>query len=246
MVVNQYDEQGRVICQECKKSFKFITAQHLNKMHGMTTLEYKEKYPGYVFSSKEFRAREKYLKTEIFSTVQENKDTISDNTIKDIDEEIKIENVDTFDIDKIPNIDPKITEKSKNFFEEVKTFSEKIINKYPNPNKVIHKDKLKILDFLLIYFQDIKNSYFVEKRNPTGKLEYRLITDIAVPSLKINIEFPDTFWHNSDIQKESRDLKLKNDGWTIININGKKPSIDSIKNILNKFKLMWINNQILN
>lgn len=43
-----YDEDGKVICQVCKKSFHFITPRHLN-LHNMTSNEYKEKYNAPVF-----------------------------------------------------------------------------------------------------------------------------------------------------------------------------------------------------
>jgi hypothetical protein len=227
--MNQYDEKGLVICQECGKSFGQITVQHL-KLHNMSQAEYKTKYPNYSVTGKPFRAKQKFKNIKIFN------DSPSEIPLP---EEIKIEETNEFDLDKIPIVSKEFANDISAFIEEVKTFTEEDkIHNYPDPTNSIHKDKLKILNFLLFYFKDLKNSYFIEKKNIFGILEYRLITDICIPSRKINIEFPNTFWHNRDIPKDNRDNMLKNSGWRIIDINTIRPTVTDVKNALKKFNLI--------
>jgi len=236
--MDQYNETGMVICQECGKPFNAITVQHLNKSHNMSIVEYKQKYEGFPLVSQGFSAKQRLKGVKLF---KESPDIIVDE-IKDepieITQEIKIEDCDDFDLDKIPIIPKDFTESVSNFIEEVKQFTNENKLEFPDPNNIIHKDKLKILNFLLSYFHDIKNSYYIEKTNISGHLEYRLITDICIPKEKLNIEFPNTFWHNMDVPKRNRDSILKNDGWIIIDIPGAKPSISDIKNILKDLKLI--------
>ena len=152
----------------------------------------------------------------------------------------KIEDFGMTDLDKIPVVPKDYINQVSNFIEEVKSFTnEQNLPTYPDPNNIIHKDKMKFLNFLLSYFGlDVKNSFFIDRINRTGGVEERLVTDIAIPSMKINIEFPNTFWHNFDIAKANRDYKLKLMGWKIIDIKGTKPSIQDLKDALKKYDLI--------
>lgn len=239
--MNQYDEKGMVICQECGKSFSQITNQHL-KFHQITIPEYKIKYPDFPISSESFKAKQKFKKVNVFNDppVNEPLTNLEDLEIKShqIQEEIKIEETNEFDLDKIPVVSKEFANEVSNFIEEVKSFTEENKIKFPDPRNIIHKDKLKILNFLLYYFQDLKNSYFIEKINKSGMLESRLITDICIPSRMLDIEFPNAFWHNRDVPKHNRDTTLKESGWKIIDINESKPTITDVKNALKKFNLI--------
>jgi hypothetical protein len=245
--MNKYDEKGMVICQECGKTFKQLTVQHL-KLHQLTTPEYKIKYPDFPISSESFKAKQKFKNVDVFEKPLE-VDNISlesqpvitkplEDIKPKIKEEIKIEETNEFDLDKIPVVSKEFANEVSNFIEEVKSFTEENKIKFPDPRNIIHKDKLKILNFLLYYFQDLKNSYFIEKINKSGMLESRLVTDICIPSRKIDIEFPNAFWHNRDVPKHNRDTTLKESGWIIIDINESRPTITDVKNALKKFKLI--------
>lgn len=215
-----YDQNGYPICQICGKSFKMINEKHLMKFHNIEYSEYKKKYN----NTYPLRAGQ----------IPELKKPIEEEIIK---EEVKIE---SFDLDKIPVINKNEINDVYNFIEEVKSFSKDVVTTYPDPTGIIHSNKLKILNYLLTLFplSELKNSYFVEKYSKSGFLEERLITDIVLIRRKINLEFPNTFWHNRDIPKENRDSKLRSMGYKIIDILGSKPSIEDVKSALKKFNLL--------
>lgn len=228
-----------VICKECGKEFKVITVQHLKKEHNMDFTEYKNKYPGVKTVSEAVSKTNSFKNSNLFkkSKTLNQEDIIIDKE----EQEIKIEECDDFDLDKIPIIPKEFTESVSNFIEEVKTFTKETpskISEFPDPTNSINKDKLKILSYLVSLFPDLKNSYFVEKLSISGSLEFRLVTDMCLPSKRIDFEFPNTFWHNQDIQKSSRDSMLKNIGWKIIDFPGPKPSLTEIKEILKINKLI--------
>jgi len=234
--MEHYDEKGMVICQECKKAFHLITKKHLMKHHNITLLEYKVKYLDFPTCSKSFSAKQRLKNVNVFKVPTDTSDKLIDEPTK---EEIKIEDFGSIEIDKIPKVPKEYAETVSNFIEEVKEFTKDFDSTYPNPNNIIHKDKIKFLNFLLMYFgNDVKNSYFVNKMTKNGSIEERLVTDIAIVSLKINFEFPGTFWHNMDIPKVNRDFKLKTMGWKIIDIPGPKPSLSDFKEILKKNNLI--------
>jgi hypothetical protein len=235
--MEHYNERGMAICQECGKELNILSKQHL-KIHDMTFLEYKEKYPGYPTVSKSFSAKQRMKNVKLFEKTKE--DILLDEPKKEIiKKEIEIEDFGDIELDKIPLVPKDYIEQVSDFIEEVKTFSKEQTSNlhYPDPNNIIHKDKIKFLNFLLTYFPDVKNSYFIDKCN-NGITEERLVTDISIPSLRINIEFPNTFWHNIDIPKSSRDYKLKLLGWKVLDIPGTKPSMEEFKDILKKFKVI--------
>ncbi len=69
---------------------------------------------------------------------------------------------------------------------------------------MISPDKLHILNYLVnIFTKDkIENNFYVEKKFLNGAIDYRFITDIAIPSLMLDIEFNKAFWHNYDRPKK--------------------------------------------
>lgn len=235
---NQFDEIGKVICQECLKSFNMITPTHLMKSHSMTIKEYKDKYPEVEFVSKSVSAKHRNKNVKIFK--EEPKENSIDNPI-DLIYEVQVEDLNENNIETIPKISTELTNKVSTFIEEVKELTEEKQDiQFPNPNNSINKNKIEILNLFLKYFniRDIKNSYYIEKINLSGHLEYRLITDICIPRLKIVFDFPKCFWHNVDVVKHSRDTILKNDGWIIIDINSIRPSAEEVKNVLKKIDLI--------
>lgn len=225
--MEKYNEQGKVICQECGKAFNIISPTHLGKSHSMTLDEYRKRYDGFPVASQSFGAKQKFGESTLLNQKPE---------------EIPIEPTTEFDLDKIPIISKDIKDSVNDFLKEVKDFSREVptekISFTNQPN--IHKSKAKLLNFLSSYFPDIKNSFFIEKYNIAGSLQYRLVTDICSPVNQIDFEFPDAFWHNKDIPKNSRDLKLKADGWKIIDVKGPSPTIVDMKKILVKNNLIWL------
>ena len=225
---NEIDENGKIICQICNIHSGCINTNHLKK-HGLTLNEYKEMYPGINVVSQSFKEAKGRGRKKTEGDVKITEDIIMDEVPIKAQEipEVKIEDLKTR-IDRIR----KISSEFEDVLKDDDLSSNPFYSTYPDLSNNIPKDKIKILSFIMSYFPDVVNSYFIEKISLGGSLEYKLITDIAIPSKKIDIEFPDAFWHNKDIQKHIRDNRLENDGWKIINIRGFKPSIDFVKNRL--------------
>lgn len=239
--MEHFDEKGKVICQECGKSYGMITSLHL-RSHDMTVAEYREKYQDFPVASNVAKARHRYRNVNVFDETKvepPKNEYITDEIIirEEIEPEVKVENFAEIDIDKIPIVSKdKIDEVSSKIENEIPKNLE--FKSFPNPGNV-HKDKLVFLDFLYTFLSkyDIENSYFVNVMNCQVVSE-RIVTDISIPLLKIDIEFPDTFWHNKDMPKYLRDSKLKTLGWTIIEIPGVKPDIKVLEESLKKIKLI--------
>ena len=64
--MEEFNEKGQVICQECGKAYNQLTVQHV-KMHGMSFEDYKNKYPNLSTVSKSFSAKQKLRNTKVFN-----------------------------------------------------------------------------------------------------------------------------------------------------------------------------------
>ena len=83
---NFYDEDGKVICQVCQKSFHFITPRHLN-LHGITSDEYKEKYNAPLFKKDFYTEGKKRGKPSVIekqSVIEELIEFKENDEIKDL------------------------------------------------------------------------------------------------------------------------------------------------------------------
>jgi hypothetical protein len=93
-------------------------------------------------------------------------------------------------------------------------------------------DKIKgqVFDCLRSFFSNVKSNYIIREKLIDGTLELEFITDFADPVLKVDIEFPNTFWHNiPQYDDPNRDKKLEAKGWKIITIKGKSPKYKDIQ-----------------
>jgi len=120
----------------------------------------------------------------------------------------------------------------------LKEFISKRPKLFKDESGLVPKDKADIINFLMQHFDNIKYNYFIEKLSISGHLDYRLVTDIVDVERKINFEFPDAFWHNKDVQKNYRDSKLQSDGWLIVDIYSKAPSVRDVESELKKRNLI--------
>jgi len=223
---------GKIECMECKKFFSIITQTHL-KLHNITLSEYKLKYPNAPTRSDESIVRSKQIRNNIFE--KEDTDIITDEDQKNI--EIILDNMKDRASTILKQIEksPKLNNLDYPKIEELNDFK---IVEFDNPGGYIHQDKVDILSFLLSKFQDVKNNFFVEKVLINGAMEYRYVTDIVLYNRKINIEFPNSFWHNFDVAKASRDSHLTRDGWKIINVNSTNHKVSDVIEELKKHNLI--------
>jgi len=204
-----YDD-SKVTCEICKKQYRLISPLHL-KTHNTTMAQYRLRYPDAPLVSKGTRDRMKVSLTESIrkSKVKEVDIGETENHKDDIvEEEVKIEEPEVEEIiveEEVEEITPVVEEE---------TFS----LKKDNLDKII-RSKEEILDILLTYFSNVKMDYLIRKLNLTNNLIYEHITDFCDPVLKVVIDFPNTFFHNTDRYVNlARDATLENDGWKIIKI----------------------------
>lgn len=207
------DNDSSICCRICGYQAKIITPSHL-KIHSTTMEDYRKTYPNAPVVCED--TKRKLTKTS-----------------KDKAERVKIAKTQTIlnEIQRSPKIEslPKIEIKGDNI---VKKIDNLIICNISSDGEV-SRDKAEILYFLQNRFGGDKvfNNYYVEKMIVNQYLEYKIITDIAIPSLKIDLEFPNCFWHNSDVRrpKDLRDIVLKRDGWRVIDITNVNPNSEDVK-----------------
>lgn len=139
--------------------------------------------------------------SEIFNKYWENKDKIieerkSSGFYKRVSERMKINN---------PMFKKDVVKRSRS--KALKTIAE---------NKSISNPQRQLFEIVKSIYQDTEIEYPIKTNNCM-----RFI-DVAIPSLKIALEFDGTYWHNLPGRKESdivRDNELKEIGWTIYHFN---------------------------
>jgi very-short-patch-repair endonuclease len=206
-----FNEDGKVICQICGKPFMVISPRHLSGKHNIKYGEYKLRFPDAPFSNAEFAARSKFGKEKgIF-----NDDEVQVEELGDIQKE--------FDGLEDPEIHDEMEIDISKLTETVR--------KYKDP---MQEKKSRILDHLRTFFSNIQQDFMIQLIDGGGKLHEEYITDFADPILKVNIEFPDTFWHNQGNVDLMRDEKMKMYGWKIIKISGAAPSLSKMTEIISQ------------
>jgi hypothetical protein len=252
----------KIECKECGKMMHMITVQHLRLHNIQTTNEYKIRWPGEPIKSEKTITKELNTKKypdmfqQISPIVQQISPIVQEDIITDepqIPQKINLielgneivnesENSILKQIERSPIINkssmPKIEELDLSFITKLDEFKKIEILEYPNPIGLITKDKMILLNFLLSKFTDVQNNYFIEGFSINNIMIYKYVTDISIPDRMIDIEFPNSFWHNYDVAKASRDMHLKRDGWKIIDVNSRMPKLDDLKFELKKWKLI--------
>lgn len=137
------------------------------------------------------------------------------------EEDIKILGTEKIIDEDIPEIDDE--------FELPKTQ----IEKFSTP---MEAKKNEIFRFLVDYFPNIKVDHKIEIFDMQGCLVFSTISDYADDFLKINVQFPDTFWHNMDAVGDdpNRKRKLESFGWKVIEVKSLSPTIKSIEKEIRK------------
>lgn len=199
------NENGKVLCQICGKPYLVISPKHLAN-HKVTYAEYKMRFPDAPLSSKEFAAKGKYGKE---------KHLFVKETLEEMESDIDAEELNE------PDVEDEIDFK-------------KIIEDNPVSGDICDISKDRILDHLRTFLTNVKKDFIIQQFSIVGDLVYEVITDFADPVLKINIEFPKTFWHNQEsFSDNTRDRKLAEYGWKVIKINSVKPTFQDISKAMN-------------
>ena len=136
------------------------------------------------------------------------------------EEDMKILGKETIIDDDIPVIDDD--------FEMPKV---QVSKKFSNP---IDAKKHQIFSFLVEFLPNLKMDHLIKIMNVQNVHQHSVISDFADPFMKINVEFPDTFWHNMNtgFRDPNRNGKLREYGWKVITVKGPNPSIKAIDKAL--------------
>ena len=200
-----YEEKtGKVNCQICGKPFSIISPRHLKK-HDVTHKEYKLKFPDAPLANEEFAVKSLYGRhKDMFKPNEPDNYTLTDESI----------------IGEGEIVDKEII--------TIKEF--KSSKKDDTPLDPVTSTKKRIFNHLSMYLHNVRQDYFIEEKTLGGLVRFRYISDFADPVLKINVEFPDMFWHNQGAFIDPlRDKKLKSGGWKVIKIRGNLPSLKKIE-----------------
>jgi very-short-patch-repair endonuclease len=206
-----FNKDKKVVCQICGKAYLVISPRHLGT-HKITYSEYKLRFPEAPLSCEEFNVLGKYGKEKQIFVEHELK------KLDDVPDEPKIQEID----DDIPenDVEPII--------EEEIDFGQILETAKPVSKDICDISKDKILDYLKALFTNIKKDYKIQEFLSDNRMLFEFISDFSDPVLKINIEFPNTFWHNEMVRDLTRDDKLKEHGWKVIRINSKNPTFKNI------------------
>jgi very-short-patch-repair endonuclease len=102
-----------------------------------------------------------------------------------------------------------------------------VAKKFDNP---MDAKKNEIFSFLIDFLPNLKMDHLIEVKDIQNILIFSTISDFADPFLKINLQFPDTFWHNvANWEDPNRDAKLQENGWKIITVKSTSPKIKAIE-----------------
>lgn len=231
MAYEDHFSDGKVECKECGNRYTFITSNHLKK-HGLTTQEYKNKYPEAEIAGKAFSTKQKYKNKKMFEEKDEDEttNTINDIVIEDFplpdDEEDDLNN----ELDHFESYDNNDLIIDDDYFKELKSKAEET-NKFSNI-KLNHK--LEVAKYLNILYPNIIHDYFIEIKNHQDHLLHKLVTDFSDPKNKIAFFFPDVYWHNEESPSIINKYQiLKDYNWKIIEVKG-IDVVYELKNMLKK------------
>lgn len=236
LTYSEINEQGKVNCQICGKPYLVISPTHLHNKHNVTLEQYRIRFPNVSISSKEFRIRGLRGRSGLFKEkLKEKMETVDEIRDDDLPDEKPqaptgpvVEEIISYDTNKKPQtpIDSPVIE----------DINLSDIDKSEPPMDPITRKKQEILYFLKGTLPNTQENYLISKKSLTGHLRYEYITDFADPVLKIDFEFPDTFWHNRDIYQDlKRVSKLESDGWKVVEVPGNNPTIEMLEKIIKSF-----------
>jgi len=210
------DFTEKIACKVCGKEYQMLTPQHLYT-HQLTIDEYKAKYPGSVLKAGSVIIRGEYNKSNNLFKKDEEKG-LGNKTILE-------------QIEKIPKVEELKVKKIETEIEEIGPPAKQNFGN-------MSKGKLEILNYLVTKFKNVKNNFVIEKMTTFNRLEFNHVTDIVLWDEGIDLEFPNSFWHNYNANKVQRDEDLKKMGWKIITIDSRCPTVEDLKKILERNKLI--------
>lgn len=120
-----------------------------------------------------------------------------------------------------------LLKQSKQISKTLRSYYKKYPERHPNRNMVnISKPQRELYLLIKQYYPDAELEYPIQTKYSVR------FADIAIPSLKIDIEYDGEFWHKNKQLDELRDKHLSEVGWVTIRFNK-----NNIKVQLNELKI---------
>jgi len=110
----------------------------------------------------------------------------------------------------------KISKIIKRLYEEGKSMgfrNKEVLKKVARAGKLGSKPQREIYDMIREEYPDAQYNYPVVTRHTVRFL------DIAIPSLRLDIEYDGLKWHKDKVKDNLRDLELQEIGWNVIRVN---------------------------
>lgn len=129
------------------------------------------------------------------------------------------------------NVRAKISKIIKKLYEEGKVMgfrNKDVLRKVARAGKLGSKPQHELYEVVKREYPDAKYNYPVETKHSIRFL------DIAIPSLKIDVEYDGEKWHQDREADELRDLELREIGWETIRVNKENSHeiLDMIKEVV--------------
>jgi len=213
----EYDQEGKILCQECGKSLNIISPTHLRK-HSLTLAQYKEKYKNINVTSQKYKTVQKFCHTTMFAPQPKPLTEIMDEVVVEKPTEPEEESKD-------------ITQEALQVLGQQ---DKNIIPEKPNVKNPMEDMKKRILNLLRRDLLHIQQNYTVQIFTPSGHLLHEFITDFGDPVNQLIVNFPKTFWHNKNLDPAAN-TRLNEHGWKVIEIHSNAPSDQLITETLKPY-----------
>lgn len=208
----EYDEQGKIICQICGKSFSIISPTHLRNKHKITISEYQKRFPGLQLTSGAYRTAQKLSKTPIFKKQENGHMEEQPDVLRQLLKEVIV------------------SEKPPEDTNEIKYQEEK-----PKKPNIVLENKNRVFEELKEHLENLQKDYLIRSGQHNGSSDYEFITDFTDPISRIIIDCPNTFWHNKDSYIDPlKFTKLLRDGWIIMVLESNNPPKEHIDKLFEK------------
>lgn len=207
----EYDEQGKIICQICGKSFSIISPTHLRNKHKITIQEYQKRFPSLQLTSGAYRTAQKLSKTPIFKKQEDGHMEEQPDVLRQLLKEVIVSEKPPADV-------------------EVEYKEEK-----PKKPNIVMDNKNRIFEELKEHLDNVEKDYKIQSHRHGGSSAYEFITDFCDPIARVIIDCPNTFWHNRDYYIDPQKFsKLLQDGWTIMVLESNNPTKEHINKLFEK------------
>lgn len=226
------DENGKVVCQECGKSFCSVTHNHLKKQHKMSVDDYKEKYPGvyltYIQYLRDMTKEKLIIEKRKENLIPNNLESFEDNN-EDLDNKPKeeifnkvedyIEEIDGDEFEEEIDNEPFSSLRPSN----MRGLSSVLISTSPDeiPSYKTEEDLEEIFHKVKRFLPSLQIQHTIRVRDENKNVLFEAMADMADEVNKIAIFLPSNWTTLGNTYKfvlHRYKTNLKNKDWIVISV----------------------------